>query len=146
MTPIVLDACVVAKVLFPEEGSEACAGVVADRIAAGATLNAPDLLFVEVANVAWKKVRRGEAGETDAREALRIAIGFGIRTWPGRDLAPAGLEAALATGCTAYDGLYIACALQVGGCLVTADERLAMGAARVLGGDRVVAIGSAGVR
>ena len=87
-------------------------------------LHAPDLLVVELANVAWKKtVRR----EIDARQARDIALAYldGVpRLWSSADLVDRALQIALELGHPIYDCLYIACAEAVSGVLVTADGRL----------------------
>jgi len=87
-------------------------------------LHAPDLLVVELANVAWKKTARREI---DARQARDIALAYldGVpRLWSSADLVDRALQIALELGHPIYDCLYIACAEAVSGVLVTADGRL----------------------
>ncbi len=124
MKPVVLDACLVAKLVFPERGSEPAAGLVRECVSSGVTLHAPDLLFAELANLGWKKIRRGEATRDDALALLRVARALGIRGWPSAVLADAALLVACEVRCSVYDALYVALAHHVGGLLHTADARL----------------------
>ena len=124
MKGVVLDASVVGKLVFPEVDSDAAVTVVEELIAGGTALHAPGLLFVELANLGKKKVERGEGSAQDARALLAVAEGLGLTVWKVRELAPAALEIALETGCTAYDGMYLALAEHVGGELITGDKEL----------------------
>ncbi len=131
MRPTVLDASVVAKLVFPEHDSDRETDRVATLVAQGVPLHAPDLLFTEVASVAARKVRRREATARDARDLLRVCETLGIRTWPGRDLAPAALEIAMTLGCSVYDATYLALAVHLDADLATADKVLERAATRL---------------
>ena len=88
------------------------------------TLYAPDLLFAEVTNAAWKMVRRNEI-DRDQAFAMVAAVGDPIsRVFPSSRLRDRALQIALALGHPVYDCLYLACAELAGAVLVTADERL----------------------
>jgi predicted nucleic acid-binding protein len=52
-------------------------------------------------------------------------LDFGIPTISTRDLLRQAAHLAHATGCSVYDGMYVALALVSGHPLLTADERLA---------------------
>ena len=87
-------------------------------------LYAPDLIVAEVTNTAWKKQRRGEITEAEAQAITQALPLYFISLPAAVDLAPRALEMALALGHPAYDCFYLACAEEVEGTLVTADERL----------------------
>ena len=142
MEAVVLDASVVAKLVFPEQGSEAVVARVRALIDAEAALHVPDLFFVELANIAWKKVRRHEATADDARAVLDVARRLGARIWREPALVDAALEIGLALGCTAYDALYLAVAEHVDGTLLTADTKLAARVSAALPGRATVAQGA----
>ncbi|MEX1206751.1 MAG: PIN domain-containing protein [Dongiaceae bacterium] len=90
----------------------------------GDDLYAPDLLVVELANVAWKKAMRGEIDHRQARE-IAVACLHGIPALrPSSDFIDRAAEIALDLRHPIYDCLYVACAESVGSVLVTADSRL----------------------
>ena len=86
---------------------------------------APSLLRFELANTAWKKIRRHPADASKIIAALAIALDdrSGL-IW--RDVDPADtVLLAQATGMTAYDASYLWLAASLGADLVTLDDRLA---------------------
>jgi predicted nucleic acid-binding protein len=87
-------------------------------------LHAPDLMFPEVGNVLWKKVRRGDLTEEEAREIVRVLVVAPLEIHPSAPFLEAAFEIAARTGRTAYDSFYVALAVHLGTRLVTADERL----------------------
>lgn len=122
----VVDASVVVKWYVPENLSDAAARLLTQARSGELHLFAPDLLFPEVGNVLWKKLRTGELQPGEAARILRAVT----RTFPGRvakcrPLVPAAFRIASISGRTVYDSLYVALAQALGGQLVTADERLA---------------------
>jgi predicted nucleic acid-binding protein len=133
----VLDACVVAKLVFPESGSEEAEELVRFLGRNEAGIHCPDLLFLEVASIGWKKLGKGECTARELHEILQVVDGLALDSWADRDLLPAALIVAIQTGTTVYDGLYVALAMQLDGVLVTADRRLAAAAVTTLGADRV---------
>lgn len=117
---IVVDASVAAKLYFTEDLSDLAAEAV--RSARGVI--APDLLFIELASVAAKQVRRGlTTGET-ARRALSLMHGLVDEAVRLEELAERAFELAEAHGVSAYDGAYLALAEGRGLKLLTADVRL----------------------
>lgn len=85
---------------------------------------APDLLLVEMASLASKKVRRGDASQQDAARALG-QIGLLISEFvPGGGHFERAFELAAQHGMSAYDGLYLAIAEERGAQVVTADQKL----------------------
>jgi len=120
VTPLVVDASVVIKWLLPEVHSGSARRVLAGDNA----LLAPDLLWAELGNALWKRVRAGEIADGDARELLRDFRRFPVATTPILTLIDAALEIATHLDRTVYDSLYLALALAKRCRLVTADRRL----------------------
>jgi predicted nucleic acid-binding protein len=117
---LVPDASVVIKWFVPEIHSAAARTL----LNGDHEFVAPDLLFAEVANILWKKTRRGELTEVESGALLE---GLGRTTIEGissRDLADDALAVAMRAGCSVYDGLYLAAAARLETVMVTADERL----------------------
>jgi len=119
VTTIVVDASVVAKWFFSEEFSRESRRLLSRRY----TLVAPDLIWSEVGNIAWKRVRRGEL---DAEEAAQLVADLARMPLDGAPtggmLAPA-LALAIATDRTVYDCMYLAIAMDRACRLITADVR-----------------------
>jgi predicted nucleic acid-binding protein len=118
---LVVDASVVIKWHVPEIHAEGAARLLEDD---APDLHAPDLLFPEVGNIAWKKVGRGELTSDQASAIVRLLAAAPLEVHPCGPLIEAALEIALRTGRTVYDSLYLALAVHLKGRLVTADERL----------------------
>jgi predicted nucleic acid-binding protein len=118
--PIVVDASVAIKWFVPEihEDEAAC------WLSSGHPLLAPDLLFAEVGNIAWKKTIRDELSEAEARRIRRALTKLPLLTISSRELSEAALDLALALRCTVYDALYVALAVAEDAWLVTADRKL----------------------
>src|SRR5262249_46818336 len=77
-----------------------------------------------VGNILWKKVRRGDLREDEARRIGRLVAAAPLTVHPSAPLLEAALEIAMRTGRTVYDSQYVALAMQLDSRLVTADERL----------------------
>ena len=120
MTRIVVDASALAALVFQEPEGEA----VRYRLD-GAAVFAPDLLRFELANTAWKKVKRHPADAARILTALSLALDdrSGL-IWQDVDARDVVLMAH-ATGTTAYDASYLWLAARLGADLVTLDDRLA---------------------
>ena len=116
----VVDASVAAKWLIEEEGTEAALSL----RESGRDLTCPDLLFLEVGNVVWKKVRAGEIEEADGRAMIATLMDAPLSVEASKDLLPAAWEFAVRHDRTVYDGVYLALAVGIDGLLVTADHRL----------------------
>jgi predicted nucleic acid-binding protein len=116
----VVDASVVIKWFLPEIHSDA-----ARRLLSGPhEFFSPDLLFPEVGNVIWKKVRRGElTAEQGERLAADIST-VALETVPTRGLVVDAYALAAATGLTVYDCMYLALAVRLETEMITADDRL----------------------
>jgi predicted nucleic acid-binding protein len=127
VTRFVVDASVALKWYLPEPDDDHAARLQHS----GAAIDAPDLLFAEVGNSLWKRVRRGELTTAEAGRIQAAISRLPIETYPCRLLAGAALQIGCAAGVTVYDALYLATALLTDGRVVTADRRLYEAARRV---------------
>jgi predicted nucleic acid-binding protein len=117
MSRFVVDACVAVKWVVSEEHSDAAFHFARE----GHDLIVPDLFFPEIANVLWKKCRRGQMDPDKAPKALRALFAIGMTVHTVRSLVFDALEISLRHGCSAYDAVYLALALHENCRLVTAD-------------------------
>lgn len=121
MSLAVVDSGVVVKWFVPE-----ALGAEAVRLrGSGEPLHAPDFVDVEVANVVWKKVCRGALSRPDGDFVISQLPLLTLTRYPAGPLLPAAFDLADRTGRTVYDCLYLALAVQLGGRMVTADDRFA---------------------
>jgi predicted nucleic acid-binding protein len=120
MSRIVVDASVGIKRFAPEVHSAA-----AKRLQNSAYhLHVPGFFDVEVGNILWKKVWRGELTEDEAAGRLVDLAALQLIRHPDQNLVAAAFRIAAATGRTVYDSVYVALAVQLSGQTATADERL----------------------
>ena len=87
-------------------------------------LHAPDFLDPEVANILWKKVRKGDITRARADAILADLASAPIARTPDAGLVGPAFDLAVQTGRTVYDCLYLALAVRLNGRMVTADDRL----------------------
>lgn len=85
---------------------------------------APTFIVCEVANVAWKKVRRGEIDEEDGDLMIARCIDGSLSLLPEDKLALSAWRIARELDHPVYDCFYLACAEAVGSSVITADDRL----------------------
>ena len=116
----IVDASVAAKWLFEEEQTANARTL----FESGQPLVAPDLIFAEVGNVAWKRALRGEITAEHARAAVRALPQLLSMTTESGHLLYAALELALKLEHPVYDCMYVALAERHDAGLVTADTRL----------------------
>jgi predicted nucleic acid-binding protein len=117
---LVLDASVVIKWYVPEDDFLAARSL----RTLNARLAAPDLLFIESANILWKLVRRGEIEPGHAAEVITNIVGGRWVIHANRNLVRDAIDLALATGISAYDASYVALAMRLKTICVTADQKL----------------------
>jgi predicted nucleic acid-binding protein len=117
---VVLDASVAAKLYFTEASSDAAEAAV--RAAGG--LIAPELLFLELASVAAKNVRRGTASMAAAATAMTLVRDLLDEAAPLESLFVRAFQFAAQHGVSAYDGAYLALAEERDLKVLTADARL----------------------
>src|SRR5262245_36698345 len=120
MSVYVVDASVVLKWFIPEIHSEAAQRLLHDSH----QYVAPDLLFPEVGNAVWKRVRRGELKIDEGRRLMRDLTDVAVETIATRDLIGDAWVIAVNAEQTVYDSTYLALAVRLETQLITADERL----------------------
>lgn len=120
----VLDASLVAAALFEEEHSMAARRFLSAAVEADAVLSAPDLMALEIASIAAKKVWRGETTETDGAMAIEVAFRLLGPMVPMTNLAQRAYALAARHRFSAYDGAYLALAENRNGRVATLDDRL----------------------
>lgn len=116
---LVVDASVVIKWFVPEAGSDAASRLLASEN----RLEAPDLLFAEIANAIWEKVLRGQLTRAESESLVSDFEKIGVSTTPCRALASDAHAIALITSRSVYDSMYVALALRLDTRVITADER-----------------------
>lgn len=136
---IVLDASVAAKCFFPEPGSDLANAMVLS----GVRIVAPELIYAEVAHVAARRARRGEADPMIAKRAIEALEELIDETCPLASLRVRAFDLALSSDLSAYDAMYVALAEARDVRLVTADARLVQAARSAGLAAHVVLLGSA---
>ncbi len=116
-----VDASVAVKWLV-DEPEHLVARSLLDR---GEQLQAPDFVFVEAANVLWKKVLRRELTAQQAVEGVDWLPRLFEAIIPSTLLVARALRIAIEMAHPVYDCLYLACSEHVDADLVTANARFA---------------------
>jgi predicted nucleic acid-binding protein len=125
---VVLDASTVAKWLPPlhtEPLAAQALELLQQWMRAELAILVPDLIFVEVANLLWKTVRKGRCTRDQATAAMQLLLEHELRVIPSHSLLDAALGIAVDDDRTVYDRIYVALAARSEAQLITADERLA---------------------
>lgn len=115
----VIDASVAVKWFIDEDGSDVA------RDLQALVMYAPAFIIVEVANIMWLKVRRGELTVKGALERLAKMRATPIAMSDDETLIEKALELATTLAHPIYDCLYLVLARARGVPLLTADRRLA---------------------
>jgi predicted nucleic acid-binding protein len=100
-------------------------GAVRSQVELAGRLVAPDCLFVEVCSAVWRLSRTGELTASQSDRAIADLRRLPLAVIPSRGLI--GSAWALRRANRISDSFYLACALSVGGALLTTDARLARG-------------------
>lgn len=117
----ILDASVALKCLFAEPDSQ----LAEDLVLRQADWIAPDLIYLEVANVAALRVRGGLWPAEAVAGALGGLRALLLETAPLDSLAAPALALAVQHGFSAYDAAYLALAIEEATVVLTADLKLA---------------------
>ena len=125
MSVFVIDASIVLKWFLPEADSPAARRL----MDSGHQFMAPDLLFSEVGNAVWKRVRRRELSADDGQRLIGDIGDIAVETVATRELMSDACAIAMASGQTVYDCMYLALAVRLDTQLVTADRRFRDGVA-----------------
>ena len=124
----VLDASFAFSLLASEQASPSVLPVEAAFAAGALELVAPELLWLEFANVLWKGLRKGLRTEAESRAILEDLAVLEVELVGHEGLIDSALELAIETGLTVYDAAYLAVALERQAPLCTLDSRLARAA------------------
>lgn len=116
---IVLDASAALEVLLRTEAASAVERLIFDG---RASLHAPHLIDLEIAQVLRRYSTSGKITGARGRQALEDLTDFPLTRYPHDFLLPRIWE--LRRNVTAYDAAYIALAEALGAVLVTRDARL----------------------
>ena len=117
---LIVDASVAVKWVLREADSDR-ASTLRTR---GVRFAAPSLLIEEVANVAWKRARRGEITRGQAVDAVRVVIGLVPAIASVDELYEEALRFAIDLDHSVYDCFYIALAKRHQAPLATADRKM----------------------
>lgn len=116
----VLDASVLAAAFFTEDGSPAARAY----LKRGPRLLAPDLLRLEIASIAAKKVWKGEASLEAGSRAVSAIDEFVITTRSSEAVMQRIFDLAATHRFSAYDAAYLALAELEHAPVVTFDQKL----------------------
>lgn len=122
MKTVVIDASVAVKWFLHEPYAS-----VARSLLEGYRLIAPDLLFAEVGNVLWQRVKKHDITTINANRMLANLAQAPIRFIEMQTLASPAIIIACETNTTMYDSLYLAAGLTQKVSLITADKKLISG-------------------
>ena len=119
MSQYVVDASVAIKWYLPEVHDSA-----ARRLLSGQqVLWVPDLIFPEVGNILWKRVRAGQLTEEESQTVLNSFVDLNLTVIAYSSLVLPALAIACQAHRTVYDSLYLALAIREQTLMVTADEK-----------------------
>lgn len=90
----------------------------------GGGLIAPDLIVLEVGNVAWTKVRTGQMLHAQAEFVAGVIPKYFAALVPSAEISVAAFQIASDLDHPVYDCAYLAVAVRFNAVLVTADRRL----------------------
>jgi predicted nucleic acid-binding protein len=135
---MVFDACAIAKLLFVENGSAQAHALAkqAERILTS------ELAFAEVANVALKKLRRGEVSKEVIASVIIDCKALIDEHTPVVDLAEMAFALSLTAMVSIYDASYASLAMKNQAPLVTSDAALSRALAGVAGAPRIILLPS----
>lgn len=122
---VVVDSSVAIKWFVPEVYTPEALQLYSEWHARRIECAAPDLLFVECANILWKKRRQGTMSSADSAKHMQALVGLPFDVTPSRRLMTDALQIAVLHDRTAYDSTYLALANALRCTLITADDRLA---------------------
>ena len=123
----VVDASVAGKWLLPgppEPLQQEAVSLLRQLVDGQVRLMVPDFFWIEVANILWKAIRTGRCTRSTAEMALSALRRHELTTLPVLPLVDSAFDKAIVFGRSVYDSIYFALALETGGKLVTADEKL----------------------
>lgn len=121
---VVVDSSVVIKWYVAEEDSDKATNLILDYRAGNLTLLSPDFIYIEIANIVWKKHTFKGLSAADAQAIVDDVGTLGLIETHMFDLLEEAYRLAVAHKCSVYDGFYVAVSVREQCPLVTADEKL----------------------
>ncbi|MBU4273069.1 MAG: type II toxin-antitoxin system VapC family toxin [Planctomycetes bacterium] len=124
MNDLIVDSCVVVKLVLAEPDSEQTYQLFQSVRGAGGRLFVLDVALAEAANAVWKQHHRGLLDSSDAIRFLGYLLAAPVDIQASHHLMSAAFDIAVKYDRSVYDALFVALAddLQLTG--VTADEPL----------------------
>jgi len=120
---LVVDASVAVKWILPEDGHEKARQVQEKYQDEEVDLIAPYLVIAEIANVLWKRQRRGDLNAPAVRHCFLQFLRDCPALLDSAEVSTSALGLAMAHDRPFYDCLYLAWALDQRCDLLTADEK-----------------------
>ncbi|MGH6827205.1 type II toxin-antitoxin system VapC family toxin [Methyloceanibacter sp.] len=120
MTRLICDASVLFKLLVAEEDTD-----IAKSLASHYQLCVPEIVFAEIANALWARVRDRRLEASNAGSLIENFLIMPLDVKPLRRLISRALSIARDLDHPIYDCLYLALAEDIAAPLVTADRRFA---------------------
>lgn len=117
MTSYIVDACVVVKWFIPEIHTQSAVKLLDSTH----NLYVPDLLYSELGNVIWKKIRKKELTSSIGEEILWSVEKMALDVISSKPLISAAFDIAVSLDRSVYDSIYLAAACDLDTSLVTAD-------------------------
>lgn len=120
---LVVDASTAVKWILPEDGHEEALRIQQKYQDDAIDLIAPYLIISEIANVLWKRERRGDLDAVSAQRCFQQFLQDSPILLDSAVVSASALQLAVAHHRPFYDCLYLAWALDQRCDLVTADEK-----------------------
>ena len=120
---LVLDASVVVKWYLRENHSKEAVKLKDFILKESAFVAVPELFFIEVANVIWKKsALLKEISKIEAREIYREISRLPFQVLPNHEILDEAFRLSLGYSVSIYDALYLAGAQELGALFITSDS------------------------
>jgi len=122
-----VDLSVAARWLLPglsEPLQQEAVSLLSQLVGGQVSLIVPDFFWIEVTNLLCKAIRTGRCTRSTAEMALSALRRHQLTTLPVLPLLDSAFDQAIVSGRSVYDNIYVALALESGGNLLTADEKL----------------------
>lgn len=134
MKTVVLDASIAAKWIFLEPGSDQAEKLLTDQN----HFIVPDLFYLEMDAVIWKKYRKKELSGEEAYQKREFVRELTVDMVFYLDLLDLAFDISISLPLTIYDALYIALAVEEQTEMWTADDRLVRGLKKTIFSDYVI--------
>lgn len=125
LVPAVVDASVVVKWLLTEPDSAAAIEQRRQWHTEGVVPAAPDFLLIELHNILWKKLQRGDITPDAPILSYAPTFGLDVNWFPFEPILPLAWSLSVRYDISIYDALYAGLAQHLRAMFFTADTRLA---------------------